>query len=334
LNIRNLKIVSVKKLLHLLNGWFTQANIFNALSGIAEWLKPEVLENWINPYLNRKQEEKRVGVIMAGNIPLVGFHDFLAVLMSGNKFTGKLSSQDKVLLPVLADILIEIEPDFNQYIQFIEYKLENYDAVIATGSNNSSRYFEYYFGHVPHIIRKNRNSVAVITGREEESELKKLEEDIFSYFGLGCRNISKLFVPDGYKFDSFFQALYENNAVINHHKYANNYNFHRTMFLMNKDKFWDNGFLLIKEYIGLSAPVSVLYYETYSSENNLTERLNIDKEHIQCIALSNQNYESQSHDKKTPSEHYVKYGNTQKPRVDDYADGINTLDFLFNINNK
>ena len=272
------------------------------------------------PLLQEKRNAKRIGVITAGNIPLVGFHDFLSVLISGNIFVGKLSSKDDKLLPNVIDLLIEIEPKFKNYIFISENKLENFDAVIATGSNNSARYFEYYFGKYPHIIRKNRNSVAVITGNETTVDLQLLADDIFLYFGLGCRSVSKLFLPDGYNLDNIFRNSLKYKEVINHNKYANNYDYNRAIYLLNLTEFKDNGIMLMKEDINMASPISVVYFENYSKLETIKQRLDIEKDNIQCIVAD-----------KTVINEAIPFGESQKPQLWDYADNVDTINFLLNI---
>ncbi|HET8752877.1 MAG TPA: acyl-CoA reductase, partial [Salinimicrobium sp.] len=247
------------------NGWFTRENIVFSLQQWSKALSEENLEKWLSEYNFEEKNPKRIGIIMAGNIPLVGFHDFLCVLISGNKALVKLSSNDKLLLPVLADYLIAIAPEWKNYVQFISEgeKMENFDAVIATGSNNTARYFEYYFSTKPSIIRKNRNSVAVLTGKETKAEMALLAEDIFRYYGLGCRNVSKLFVPENYDFKELFEAIYPWNSIINQAKYANNYDYNKAVYLMSSFKLLENGFLILKEDESLSSPLAVLFYEKY-----------------------------------------------------------------------
>ncbi len=222
-------------------------------------------------------------MILAGNIPLVGFHDFLSVLITGNKALIKTSSNDQHLLPFLAKYLIAVDENLKDKITFVEGKLENFDTVIATGSNNTARYFEYYFKDKPSIIRKNRNSVAVLNGKESKEELEALGEDIFRYFGLGCRNVSKLFVPKGYSFDAFFEAIFKYQDVIHYEKYANNYDYNKAVFLMSNFKLLDNGFLTIKEDSSYASPISSVFYEFYENIEELKARLEADSEQIQCI---------------------------------------------------
>jgi len=258
---------------------------------------------------------------MAGNIPLVAFHDWFCVLLSGNKFKGKLSSDDNLLLPFLSKVLITIEPYFENQIEFTEGQLKNMDAVIATGNNNSARYFEYYFSKLPHIIRKNRNSVAVLDGTEKSDELGLLGKDIFQYFGLGCRNVSKLFVPEKYKFDMFFESIIEFKDIVMHNKYANNYEYNRTIYLMNSDKsLLDNNFLLLKADLSYSSPIGVLFYEFYSDINSLNAKLENEKEQIQCIVSKNNNVKNA-----------IGFGKAQCPSLNDYADGIDTMKFLISL---
>ncbi|MCF6185199.1 MAG: hypothetical protein L3J56_11395 [Bacteroidales bacterium] len=304
------------------NPWFTPENIDFALGEISKSLNAGNLEKWLSAYTGFQTEKKakRVGVITAGNIPLVGFHDFLSVLISGNVFVGKLSSKDDKLMLAIIKILKEIEPEFEKFITLTEGKLENFDAVIATGSNNSARYFEYYFGKYPHIIRKNRNSVAVLTGDENDEELQLLADDIFLYFGLGCRSVSKLFLPDGFDSDMIFRNSLKHKNVIQHNKYANNYDYNRAIYMMNKIEFKDNGIMLMKEDIGYASPVSVVYFENYSKLDTVKKRLQNDNEMIQCVVS-----------KEGVIENSVNFGETQKPKLSDYADNIDTIEFLLNL---
>jgi len=236
------------------NDWFTKDNLNFAISSIADILTEKNINTWLGKYPNLTdyKNSKNIAIIMAGNIPLVGFHDLLSVLIAGHKAVIKQSSKDDILIKGIVELLISIEPDFKNSVHFTDERLKNFDAVIATGSTNSSRYFEYYFGKYPNIIRKNRNSVAVITGNETHEELKQLADDIFLYFGLGCRNVSKLFIPDDFDIDRFFKAMYHYKDVINHNKYANNYTYNRSVYLMNKIDFLENGFLILKEDFGMS----------------------------------------------------------------------------------
>lgn len=301
------------------NPWFTESNLRYALNELGNSLTVENLLKWTGEYpvLKEKNTLRKVAVIMAGNIPLVGFHDFLSVLITGNMFIGKLSSKDDKLLPSLANLLIEIEPEFINYIRFSDNKLSDFDAVIATGSNNSARYFEYYFGKYPHIIRKNRNSAGVLTGDESDEEIKKLCDDIFVYFGLGCRSVSKLFLPEHFNLDSIFKNSLIYKDVINHNKYSNNYDYNKAVYLLENIEFKDNGMMLMKEDIGYASPVSVVFYERYSTIENVKKRLQEDKELIQCV-VSNEKL----------IEHAIPYGESQKPKLWDYADDVDTVKFL------
>jgi hypothetical protein len=304
--------------LHIYNPWFTPENVQASIGAIAENLSQENLSNWTRPYNLNREKPLRIAVIMAGNIPLVGFHDMLCVLVSGNKFLGKLSSEDKYLLPFISKVLISIEPAFKGFIEFTEDRLKDIDAVIATGSNNTARYFEYYFGKYPHIIRKNRNSVAVLTGRETVAELRALGADVFQYFGLGCRNVSKLFVPEGYKFDTFYSSVVEYGDVIRNNKYMNNYEYNRTVYLMGSNpSLLDNNFLLLKHDMSYASPVGVLFYEYYENLESLSQRLENEREQIQCIVAS-----------EGVVKNALPFGEAQCPQLKDYADGIDTLKFL------
>ena len=275
------------------NPWFTTENQLMALSAIAEMLDSEKLQQWIStsslPRRDKPQtlNPKRVGVIMAGNIPAVGFHDLLCVLITGNILIAKCSSDDKILIQWISKLLVETEPAFKDRIFFVE-RMTDMDAVIATGSNNSARYFEYYFSKYPHIIRKNRNAVAVFSGNETEEELKISGKDIFSYFGLGCRNVSKLYAPKGYDFGLFFRSIESYSAIMQHNKYMNNFDYHHAVYLLNDIKFLTNNFLIIKEDKAILTPVSVLNYEFYLDFKSLKKELNSHNGKIQCV-VSNHN---------------------------------------------
>ena len=301
------------------NAWFTKQNVLQALSGVADMLDEKALQQWTGMYGDRLQAApgRKIAVVMAGNIPMVGFHDMLCVLISGNSFIGKISSQDPYLIPFLAKKLTEIEPDFAGRITFTE-RLTGFDAVIATGSNNSARYFDYYFGKYPSIIRKNRNSIAVLDGTESKEDLQNLGKDIFSYFGLGCRNVSKLLVPAGYKLDSLFEALEDFSEIRHHSKYFNNYEYNKAIYLVNRVPFLDNNFIMMKEDLSPLSPIGVLYYEGYTTIGAAENRLNEQKENIQCIVSSR-------------LEGAIPFGKAQYPKLWDYADNIDTLEFLLNL---
>ena len=304
------------------NGWFTKENVLFSMDQWSRALTSENLDRWLSRYNFENVQPKTVGLIMAGNIPLVGFHDFLSVLISGHKALVKQSSNDKLLLPVIADYLIALAPEWEDKIQFLAdssegpSKMTNYDAVIATGSNNTARYFEYYFAEKPSIIRKNRNSVAILTGEETIEELAALGEDIFRYYGLGCRNVSKLYVPENYDFDAFFKAIYSWNSIINQAKYANNYDYNKAVYLMSLYKLLENGFLILKKDPSFGSPIATLFYETYSDLSELKKELQARQENIQCIVS------------KGLFENEVAFGKTQQPELWDYADNVDTLEFL------
>jgi hypothetical protein len=307
---------------HIYNPWFTESNIIQSLKAIGEFLQEEKVEFWIKKYpeLENQNEVKKIGVITAGNIPLVGFHDFLSILISGNIFYGKLSSKDNRLLIFMSDYLISLNSEFKDLIQFTEDKLESFDAVIATGSDNTSRYFEYYFGKYPNIIRKNRSSVAVLDGNESVEDLKSLAFDIFSYFGLGCRNVSKLFFPKDYNLELFFENIKHFDFIYNHNKYANNYDYNRSVYLMNQVQHLDNGFVLLKEDENLSSPLGVLFFQYYDDEKKVKDYLETNEDRIQCV-VSNSNFVDNT----------ISFGNAQRPELWDYADNIDTMKFLLNL---
>ena len=299
------------------NPWFTEDNIRMAVSGIAKFLNKEKLQTWISNY-TFNNPSKKVALIMAGNIPMVGFHDLLSVLISGHHAVIKLSSKDSVLIKFLVRKLIDIEPQFENKIEFAE-RLKDFDAVIATGSDNSARYFDYYFGKYPNIIRKNRTSIGVLTGSESDEELTSLGTDVFSYFGLGCRNVSKLFVPTGYDLGKIYRSWEVYHDIVHHHKYCNNYDYQKSILLVNTSPFLDNGFAILQESEKMVSPISIVYYEYYNTPSELIERLNLLKEKTQCI-VGNSEWSN------------IKFGQSQFPDVGDYADQIDTLNFLSNLN--
>ncbi len=305
---------------HLENPWFSIENIHHVLKYWSKVLSREKVVQWLSSYtLPEQKKPKRIAIIMAGNIPLVGFHDFLCVLFSGNTVLVKLSSNDKVLLPFLVEYLMAVDDGIKEWIAFTEGKLQDFDGVIATGSNNTGRYFEYYFSAFPHIIRKNRNSIAVLTGKESQETLSLLGEDVFRYFGLGCRSVSKLYVPEGYDFDLFFSAILPWNSILQNHKYANNYDYNKAVYLMSDCKILDNGFVILKEDKGIASPVGTLFFEYYRDSDALKQQLLPSSHAIQCVVSYNF----------LPNE--VPPGTAQSPELNDYADGIDTLEFLIDL---
>ncbi|CAM1343484.1 acyl-CoA reductase [Tenacibaculum amylolyticum] len=301
------------------NNWFTRENLLFACESWAKALTEENINTWISKEKLLSTSNQKVAIVMAGNIPLVGFHDFLAVLISGHSVIAKLSSNDKHLLPFLAKYLEYTNPDFKGKISFINEKLKGFDAVIATGSNNTARYFEYYFKDKPNIIRKNRNSVAILTGEESENDMESLSEDVFRYFGLGCRSVSKIFIPRDYNFDSFFKGMFQQQEIIQNAKYANNYDYNKAVYLMSEFDILENGFLMIKEDESYASPIASVFYEYYDNTDDLKIKLYEDRDQIQCIVA------------KDFLENEIPFGQTQHPNLWDYADGVNTLNFLSNI---
>jgi hypothetical protein len=298
------------------NGWFTNENVHFSFYEWSKLLNNNVLSKWTSNYDLSIKTPKVIGVVMAGNIPMVGFHDFLAVLISGHSIRIKQSSSDAFFLPLIAKFLEHAEPGYKGRIEFSDESLSGFDAVIATGSNNTARHFEYYFSGVPNIIRKNRNSVAILTGKESSDELERLGEDIFRYFGLGCRSVSKLFVPKDYDFDLLFGSIYPYKGLIEYDKYRNNYDYNKAVYLMSQFRLLENGFVMLKEDSSYASPIATLFYEYYEDLEDLRARLESDKEFIQCIVTEDFDGE------------HVGFGQTQKPQLWDYADGVDTLEFL------
>lgn len=307
---------------YLYNNWFTEESQRLALQAWADTLTEQKISTWVSKYkFNEESSNKSVAIIMAGNIPLVGLHDLICVLLAGHKAIIKLSSDDNILPKFIVAALIQIEPAFaDKIIVLNDEKLGgNYDAVIATGSNNSNRYFEYYFRKLPNILRRNRNSVAVLTGHETDEDMKLLAKDIFTYFGLGCRNVSKLYIPRGFDMAMFFENTHDYDAYMHHNKYANNYTYHKAIWLLNQDVFLENGLVNLKESKDLASPLASVYYEYYDSLDEVKAILDERKEEIQCVVSKIQIGNS------------IPLGKSQQPELWDYADGIDTLEFLLKL---
>jgi len=298
------------------NNWFTPENTRFALDNIRNLLFRENLEKWMSAYHFKEKASRKVGVVMAGNIPAVGFHDFLSVLISGHELQMKLSHQDPFLLDYFSNMLISINPEFKNRI-FIVEQLKNMQAIIATGSDNASRYFEYYFKKWPHIIRKNRTSCAILTGSETSEMMLALGKDIFQYYGLGCRNVSKLFVPEHYDFEPLFNSLEAYQPVFHHHKYRNNYDYNKSIYLVNKAPHLDTGFVLLRESNEIVSPIACLYFQYYQNKSQLESYIRENQHKIQCV-VSDTEIWSQN----------IPFGMAQHPILQDYADNIDTLRFL------
>lgn len=312
--IRSLSVSKVEELAQHAqshNGWFTLESVSKALQGIAYLLQKDKLEQWLGNESESPEVPRIVGIVMAGNIPLVGFHDLLCVLASGHFAAIKPSSDDAYLMKQLTEWIIEIEPRFKKNLELRE-RLNSIDAVIATGSDNTARYFEYYFKDIPSIIRKNRTSIAILNGNETAEELRLLGEDVFSYFGLGCRNVSKVFTPKGFDFRDVFPHFESFKEVANHHKYRNNYDYYKSIYLINQTPHLDTGFLLINSTNDLVSPISVLYHQEYETMDQLNEVIKQQEEKIQCIVGQGR----------------IPFGKAQLPELWDYADNVDVLAFL------
>lgn len=306
----------VMNLAYIKNNWFTHDMQKRAVNTWASLLSKENLNQWLKPYaLAEPTPVKTIAIIMAGNIPLVGFHDLLCVLITGNKALVKPSSDDMELMKWMIAEIIRINPAFESFIQLAEdRKLDNFHGVIATGSNNSNRYFEYYFKNYPNLLRKNRNSLAVLTGNETEEDLIALADDVFLYFGLGCRNVSKLLLPHGYNLEPLFLAFEKYKDIINHNKYANNYTYHKAIFLMNLTPHLDNGFVILKQDDGLASPLGVILFSFYENKEEVAAYLEQHKEAIQCAVGQQAGF--------------LPFGSSQQPGLADYADGVDTIKFI------
>lgn len=300
------------------NPWFTENNSTLALQSMAkQWLQRPVLENWVSKYA-LPLSKKTVALVMAGNIPAVGFHDLLAVFLSGHHAWVKLSDKDHILIPGLWALLLEEFPAIESQVTFTDGRLKDFDAVIATGSNNSSRYFQQYFGKYPHIIRQNRNAIAVLSGKETQQELIKLGEDVFTYYGLGCRNVSKIFVPRGYDFTALLEALHTFNEVVLHDKYKNNYDYNLALYMLNRIPFMNNGSVVMIESESLVSRIACLNYAFYEDELHLQTLVQPHTNAIQCVVGNTAFKDLPRFD----------FGQAQHPAINDYADGVDTMQFL------
>lgn len=299
---------------HAGNGWFTLESVRHAAAGLAAMLEDGGLERWLARYpsIHAVRKPKTIGIIMAGNIPFVGFHDLLCVLVSGHRAVVKVASDDAGLTPAIVQLLSCFSPEMAAGVSIVPGKLGNMDAIIATGSNNTARYFEHYFARMPRIIRKGRSSVAVLDGTESGEELAALGEDVFRYFGLGCRNVGKVFIPQGFDLDRLFTAFFPWKEIINHHKYANNYDYNKAVWLLDRVPLTENGFLVMKEDASLNSPVASLYYERYGDRSVLEKRLKEEEDRLQCII----------------GHGHLPFGASQLPGVDEYADKEDTMRFL------
>ncbi len=295
------------------NGWFIPEFVDLATENIARsFLQKRILQSWTGschlPTTNLKPQT--VGIVMAGNIPLVGFHDFLCVFISGHRAVIKPSSKDQVLIKHLVEKLQEWDAEVKSQVEFSEM-LKGCDAYIATGSNNSSRYFAYYFGKYPNIIRRNRTSVAVLTGEEMTGDLEKLADDVYLYFGLGCRNVTKIYVPRNYDFIPLLEAFKKYNYLADHHKYKNNYDYNLALHLLNKKYYMTNGSILLIEDAAIFSPISQLNYDFYNGNDDLTAKLPTAQD-LQCIV----------------GKSFIPFGKGQCPAISEFADGVDTLKFL------
>lgn len=311
------------------NSWFTLANQQSSTLAIAnEFLAEDKIRNWLQHYLayfevknaTKGFQRQKIGLVLAGNIPLVGFHDILSVYISGHQSQIKLSSKDAFVLPYLLKLIGQFDERATSYFEIVD-KLNGFDAVIATGSNNSARYFESYFGKVPHIIRRNRNGIAVLNGHETKEELLALGNDIFQYFGLGCRNVAKLYLPKDYDFQPLLETLHQWNQLQNHSKYKNNFDYHFALLTLNKEPFLHNGAIILREDKALLSHIAGLFYEFYDSEAELEKELIERSDEIQLVVARPEVLRIAT----------KYFGEAQQPKLSDYADGVDTMAFLLSL---
>lgn len=294
------------------NSWFSPDAVKMAFNAWANALNKTDIHAWLKSY-NLQTTKQKVGVIMAGNIPMVGLHDVLSVLVCEHELHAKLSSKDKSLMQFVLKTIGLIEEEWRKNIKVVD-RLNEIDSLIATGSDNSARYFDFYFKNKKRIIRKNRTSVAILDGSESENQLKGLASDVFTYYGLGCRNVTKVFIPKGYDKDKLFGAFFNYKHYAEHNAYANNYDYNKAVYLLNNIDLIENGFLLLKEDKSLHSPVGVLFYEEYEEFEAVEKYLKENEQNIQCIV--------------SEKEKHISFGEAQQPKLWDYADGVDTIAFL------
>lgn len=304
---------------HSYNSWFTIDNLKLSLKNWSNSLQENIISDWLSKYNIEDKSSKKIAIIMAGNIPAVGFHDLLCSLLLNFDCIVKLSSEDKLLIPFIVKFLESRNQKLKNKVTFESDKLKDFDGVIATGNNNSHRYFDYYFSKYPNLLRKTRHSIAVLDGKESDKDLSDLSNDIFNYFGLGCRSVSKVFIPYGYDLDLLFNAFFRHKEVVNHNKYVNNFDYNKAVYLMSKEKFIENGFIILKEESKLGSPIGCLFYEFYNDKKEITKLINNNSDSIQCV-VSNINFNTN-----------IKFGQTQCPNINDYADNNDTIKFLLKI---
>ena len=301
------------------NQWFTPENVHSAIQGIIQMLEEEELLDWTGRYMTRIQNKERsctVGLVMAGNLPMVGFHDFLSVYIVGDYAKIKMSSDDAQLLPVVFEIAAEINSEFKQSYELVEGFLKGMDKVIATGGNNTSRYFEHYFGSYPNVIRRSRTSVGVLSSDITTDDIALLAEELFCYYALGCRNVSKLFIHESIDMTGLMDELCKHDRVSSNNKYLNNLTFQKSVFLIDKIPFLDGGFFLMRENESVFSPISVLHYQRFQKEKEVLDFVHANQNDIQCVV-------GQGLGK-------VPFGEAQKPHLWDYADQVDTVEFLLN----
>jgi len=318
------------------NGWFTKENVAKALHSHGESLREDSIDKWFEGYnlpdATRSNSGKRVGIITAGNLPLVGFHDMLCALIAGHHVAVKPSRDDTVLPKRVVQEIERIEPALKGRIEFIEGKLGDVDAVIATGSSNTMRYFDAYFGHIPHVFRTQRTGVAVLDGYESDEELKGLGEDMFTHFGLGCRSTTKVFLPNDFDLDRCFAAWVSWGYLAQNNKYANNYDYHKAVWLLNRNELIENGFLLVKEDEQWVSPVGTLFVERYEDRGEVIKKLAEYKDGLQLVTSRSGAKEfSQELSAIAPEIAQQDLGLAQCPSLSDYADGVDSVEFLLNI---
>ena len=302
-----------------LNPLFTINMQHEALKIICKkFLNINCLHNWLTPYKELLFErESTVGIVMAGNLPLVGFHDFLVTMASGSRAQIKLSGKDR-LLPALFEMLCEINPYWRARVAFTEHLPENIDLLIATGGEEASKFFKSEYDEIPKIVRSSRSSIAILKGDETIDELRRLSDDIFLYYGMGCRSVSTLLVPFGYTFELLIEAFKNKENAITSEDYLSAYRYQKALAAMNKSGYSDGGFYILREHSSFPPPMGVLNVLTYRNVDQINEFIDSNKLHLQCVV--NRKFNNSN----------IEFGEAQYPSLDEYADGVNSLEFLLN----
>jgi len=319
------------------NPWFTVENIQLATRSIANaYLSEPHLRKWMDHYkLGAIPLPKNVALVLSGQTPLEGFHDVLCVFVMGHYSQIKLADSDKYLLPYLVKLMKEKDEAsrredrdmFAKYFEFVE-RLKDFDAVIAANSNKKSdRYFKTYFGKYPHIIRQQKNGVAILEGKETSEDLKALAKDVFQYFGLSNRSVAKLYVPKDYDFQLLLEVFHQHNKLVLNSKYKNNFDYNTALLMMNSVPYLSNGAIVLKEDTAFQSRIATLHYEFYTDKKVLVNTLLESEDAIACV-VSIQDLPKGLEEKEIVT---IPFGTAHELDLMNYGDGVDTMDFLLTL---